>query len=182
MRFDTRSSSPIVLAGLLAALLGGCTGAPDQGLDAPIPDATIPDVTATPAPSGAAPDPEAGSTEFAQQLPLSGTFVSQWTETVGTVDIVRRADGTVWLTLTDFSTGTSPDLRLYLNEGAVLKNSDGMWTTDVGLNYEMDETVASDGTQEFEVTGAKYLTPIHSVSVMDYSAPDFNTYGSAPLE
>jgi hypothetical protein len=28
----------------------------------------------------------------------------------------------------------------------------------------------------------KDLTPIHSVSVMDYSAPDFMTFGSAALE
>jgi len=177
MRFTTRSSSPIVLAVLTAVFLSGCASAPDQGLDARTPDAT-----ATPAPSGAGTDPAAGLTEFEQQLPLTGTFVSQSTETVGTVEIARRDDGTVWVTLTDFSTGSAPDLRLYLNEGDLLKSSDDMWTTDVGLNYEMDEAVASAGTQEFKLEGATSMTPIHSVSVMDYSAPDFTTHGSAALE
>jgi hypothetical protein len=174
MASTARSSSPLVLAVLIAAFLGGCASAADQ-------DPPIREATATPSPSAATPD-EGGLSEFEQQLPLSGTFVSQWTETVGTVDIAQREDGTVWVTLTDFSTGAAPDLRLYLNEGVLLKNSDDTWTTDGGLNYEMDEAVASVGTQEFEVEGADHLAPIHSVTVSDYSPPDFHNHGSAPLD
>jgi hypothetical protein len=173
----------MVLAGLLAGSLAGCAVAPVQGTTS-VPTSTSASATADTAPSTGASstDPAAGSNGFVQQLPLAGTFVTQWTETVGTVDIAQRDDGTVWVTLTGFSTGSAPDLRLYLNEGELLKNGDDNWTIEEGLTYEMDERVVAVGTQEFEVAGAKDMASIHSVSVLDYSATDFNAHGSAALE
>lgn len=82
------------------------------------------------------------------------------------------------LTLTNFRTGSSPDLRLYLNEGALVKNTDDAWTTDGGDHYEV-AFVESAGTQEFEIRDTGLMPENHSVTVAEYPGLDF---GSAALE
>jgi len=118
---------------------------------------------------------------FERQLPLEGRFVSQWTETVGSVEIARRSDGSVWATLTDFSTGASPNLRFYLNEGGLVKNADGAWTTDGGLSSDIASVSASASPQEIEIRGSRQMDEIHSVTIFDYTGPDYLHFGSAPL-
>jgi hypothetical protein len=159
-------------ASLVALIVSGCASAPASSIQ----DTTS---TSTHGPSQAA---TPALSAFHQQLPLTGHFVSQWTETVGAVEIAQRADGSVWMTLTDFRTGPSPDLRIYLNDGALIKNSDGHWTVDGSSRYVVSGAVTnSEGIQEFEVRGSDLLPRIHSVTVMDYSAPDFLHFGSAGL-
>ncbi|WP_441790466.1 DM13 domain-containing protein [Leifsonia sp. YAF41] len=118
---------------------------------------------------------------FEQQLPLHGEFVSQRTETAGEVEIARRSDGTVWATLTNFSTGSSPNLRLYLNEGALVKNADGAWSAESGAGYDIAANIGPSGSQQFEIPGSYGMPEIHSVTVFDFTAPDFYHFGSAPL-
>ncbi|WP_166878044.1 DM13 domain-containing protein [Salinibacterium sp. ZJ450] len=175
MRIYLRLATALVLAGIIAVCSSGCSGAdPSDAGQAPTSMAT---------PSEAATqEAAAGLSEFEQQLPITGQFVNQWTETVGSVEIARRDNGTVWVTLTDFRTGSAPDLRLYLNEGALIKNSDDAWTTDVGARYELAGSVSENASvQEFEVPGAHTMDEIHSVTVRHYAAPDFPAFGSAPL-
>ncbi|WP_167040520.1 hypothetical protein [Salinibacterium sp. ZJ454] len=176
MRNDRRLTPAVVLAGLIALCSSGCSGA------APSVAGKVPTSTATPA-EVATQKAAAGLSEFEQQLPLTGQFVSQWTETVGSVEIARRDDGSVWVTLTDFRTGAAPDLRLYLNEGALIKNADDAWTTDVGVSYQLAGGVSESAiVQEFEVPGSHTMNQIHSVTVMYYSGSDgFPAFGSAPL-
>ncbi len=121
-----------------------------------------------------------GPSEFEQQLPLAGQFVTQGTETAGSVRIERRDDGAVWATLTDFRTGAAPDLRLYLNEGSLVKNPENAWTTEAGLAYEIASVSNSISTQEFEVRGSRMMTEIHSVTIADYSTSV--SFGSAALQ
>ena len=147
----------------LACGVSGCTPVPREGDGSPSASEL-----ATPA-------------GFEQQLPLVGEFVSQGTETVGDVEIVRHDDGTVWAHLSDFSTGSGGDLRLYLNEGALVKNSEGFWTVDVGTGYEMAGQLAASGTQEIEINGSQSMSQIQSVSVRDYTGPDYPILGSAAL-
>ncbi|KFF58623.1 hypothetical protein JF66_17240 [Cryobacterium sp. MLB-32] len=127
-------------------------------------------------------EPEAAATSaFEDQLPLTGQFVAQWADTAGSVEITRHRDGTVWATLADFSTGASPNLRLYLNEGKLVKNGDGAWATDSGTNYEIAPVQASGSSQEIQIPGSQYMTEIRSVTILDYTSPDFMNFGSAPL-
>ena len=179
MRFDLRQTSALVLAGVIVLCSSGCGSAPK-----PIVDSQAPKSTSTPSASpstDASQNDSAGMSGFERQLPLSEHFVSQGTETVGSVEIARRSDGTVWATLTDFSTGASPNLKLYLNEGELVKNADGAWTTDGGESQDIAPVSAPASKQEIEIRGSQRMDEIHSVTIVDYTGPDFLHFGSAPL-
>ncbi|WP_120339640.1 hypothetical protein [Cryobacterium soli] len=118
---------------------------------------------------------------FEQQLPLSGTFVSQGATTEGTVDIERRSDGSVWVLLDNFHTGDAADLRLYLNEDALVQDADGYWGSAAG-GYEIAVIDPSASTQEIEVPGAWDMSAIQSLTVSDYTPPDFPALGSVALD
>lgn len=183
MRFDLRQTAALVLGGVIVLLASGCASAPNASIDSQAPNSTS---TSTSTPS-TSPTPEAsqndslGMSRFERQLPLAGHFVAQGTETVGSVEIARRSDGSVWATLTDFSTGVSPNLKLYLNEGELVKNADGAWTTDGGLSQDIAPVRASDSTQEFEIRGSQRMGEIHSVTIVDYTGPEYQHLGSAAL-
>jgi hypothetical protein len=154
----------------VAVLLGGCTVTAGQ---VPPP----PSATAT-----ASGDAQASElSEFEQQLPLSGEFVSQAAATEGTVDIERRSDGSVWVLLEDFHTGDAADLRLYLKEDALLQDADGYWGSAEG-GYEIAVIDPGATSQEIEVPGAWVMPAIQSLTVMDYTSPDFPALGSVALD
>lgn len=100
---------------------------------------------------------------------------------LGSVEIARHSDGTVKATFTDFSTGTSPNLRLDLNEGDLVTHAEGAWTTEVGLTYEIAPVIPSASPQEVEIPGSNFMNEIHSVTIVDYTSPDYLNFGSAPL-
>jgi hypothetical protein len=180
MRFGLRPTSALVLAGAVVLSLSGCASASNQSFDSHVP--TTAGTPSLPPPEGETQDDAPALGEFDQQLPLFGDFVSQAAETVGSVEIARRSDGTVWVTLTNLRTGTSPNLRLHLNEGALVKNAEGAWTVDAGHSYEMPGGVsASAGTQEFEIPDSRLMNAIGSITIFDYSPPDYLNFGSAAL-
>ena len=181
MRFDIRQISIFALAGAFVLCSSGCVSAPLPSVDSHAPSSapSAPVPVATPAEANQNDPPQMSA--FEQQLPLTGQFVTQSTETVGSVEIARDSEGTIKATFTDFSTGTSPNLRLYLNEGGLVTNADGAWTTDAGLSYEIAPVMASASPQEVEIPGSNFMNEIHSVTVVDYTSPDFLHFGSAPL-
>jgi len=154
-------------------LLGGCTST--SAAVSP-PPATATDSAAEPADV-----PASDLSEFEQQLPLSGEFVSQATATEGTVDIERRSDGSVWVLLENFHTGDATDLRLYLKEDALIQDADGYWGSSEG-GYEIAVIDPGATTQEIEVPGAWDMAAIQSLTVMDYTPPDFPALGSVALD
>lgn len=118
---------------------------------------------------------------FEQQLPLSGTFVSQFAETTGTATIERRSDGSTWVTLAGFSTGEAADLRLYLKEGELVQGADGYWGDTAGYGYEI-ATISPDAPQqEIPVPGAGTMPVVRTLTVMDYAGPDYPSLGSVSL-
>ena len=81
-------------------------------------------VVAPPAPAPAADAPVAPAAPADQNAaataPIavaSGAFASQAHETTGKATVVKAADGTRVLTLTNFSTAPGPDLRVFLAPG-----------------------------------------------------------------
>jgi hypothetical protein len=155
----------------VAVLLFGSTASLDQ--------VSSPTATVLPTASGDA--PASDLSEFEQQLPLSGKFVSQATATEGTVDIERRSDGSVWILLENFHTGDAADLRLYLNEDPLVQDADGYWGSAAG-GYEIAVIDPGASTQEIEVPGAWEMTAIRSLTVSDYTPPDFPALGSVALD
>ena len=157
----------------ITVLLGGCTVASD-----PVPAPTGA-ASSSSAPSG---DVEASElSEFEKQLPLSGAFVSQAADTEGTVKIERRTDGSVWISIDNFHTGDTADLRLYLNEDALVQDADGYWGSAAG-GYEIAVIDPGASTQEIEVPGAWDMPAIQSLTVSDYTPPDFPALGSVALD
>jgi hypothetical protein len=118
--------------------------------------------------------------EFEQQLPLIGLFVSQATETSGTARIERRVDGSVWVILDDFRTGDASDLRLYLKADPLLQDADGHWGSAED-GYEIASIDPTAPTQEIEVPGARDMPAIRTLTVRNYVAPDYPAFGSAAL-
>ena len=119
--------------------------------------------------------------EFVQQLPLSGEFVSQAVETTGTVDIQRREDGSVWIVLENFQTGDATDLRLYLKQDALVQDADGHWGSSED-GYEIAAIDPGASTQEIEVPGAWDMPAMYTLTVRDYLPPDYPAFGSAALD
>lgn len=153
----------------LALTLSGCT------------------VPTVPAPTSmtsrtSAPTPSASPalSEFEQQLPLTGLFVSQATETSGTARIERRADGSVWVIIDDFRTGDASDLRLYLKTDPLLQDADGHWGSAED-GYEIASIDPTAPTQEIKVPGARDMPAMRTLTVRNYVAPDYPAFGSAAL-
>lgn len=165
-------------------VLSGCQVAPDP-VPTPVasptssPTASAPVDSAPVAPAPAAAEAPALS-EFERQLPLSGRFVSQAAETSGTVRIERRADGTVWVVLEDFRTADASDLRLYLKTDPLLQDADGHWGASEG-GFEIAPIDPARPTQEIEVPGAWDMPAIRTLTVRNYVAPDYPSFGSAAL-
>jgi hypothetical protein len=157
----------------VALLLSGCT-APSDG-------ASPPTTAASDSPTANGDRQTAELSEFEQQLPLGGEFVSQATATEGTVEIQRRDDGSVWVVLDDFQTGDASDLRLYLKEDALIQDADGHWGAAEGGN-EIAEIDPDEVHQEIEVPGAWTMSTIRSLTVMDYAGPDYPALGSVALD
>ncbi|GAA1825881.1 hypothetical protein GCM10009750_06440 [Agromyces salentinus] len=158
----------------LALAMCGCTVA-----TAPVPT-PVTSTAIEPAPSSSTASEPRALSEFEQQLPLTGSFVSQASDTTGTARIERRADGSVWVMLEDFQTGDASDLRLYLKTDPLLQDTDGHWGSAEG-GYEIASIDPSAPTQEIEVPGTWTMPAIQTLTVANYVAPHFPAFGSAAL-
>ncbi|ROP50196.1 MULTISPECIES: hypothetical protein [unclassified Rathayibacter] len=167
------------LAGVL--VLSGCTADETAGDES----STVAVESSGVDPAGS-PDPDASDdpqlSAFEQQLPLRGDFVSQQTETTGSVLIERRADGSTWATVTGFSTGDASDLRLQLKEGALEQDSSGAWVDTAGYSFDIGPLDPEQPDQEIAIPGAHTMPAIRTVSAMNYEGPDYPSFGSVSLE
>ena len=157
----------------IAMLLSGCTAASAE--------LTSPQAATDGSPTSSSDAPASDLSEFEQQLPLSGTFVSQAAATEGSVEIQRREDGSVWIVLENFDTGDAADLRLYLKEDELLQDADGYWGAAEG-GYELLLADPGASRQEIEVPGAWDMPEILTLTVADYTPPDFPALGSVALD
>lgn len=158
----------------LALAMCGCAVATVPG-PAPVTSRTI-----APTPSTSTATEPPALSEFEQQLPLTGSFVSQASDTTGTARIERRADGSVWVTLEGFRTGDASDLRLYLKTDPLLQDANGHWGSSES-GFEIASIDPTAPTQEIEVPGAWTMPAIRTLTVMNYVPPDFPAFGSAAL-
>lgn len=165
----------VVLTGVL--LLTGCTGL-GPGADRTPASEVVPSSSRS---TEAAASTAEQLSDFEQQLPMQGAFVSQQAETTGTALIERRSDGSTWVTLKDFETSGASDVRLSLKEGALEQDSSGAWVDTAGYSYEIGQLDPADPEQEIEIPGADLMPTIRTLTVMSYSAPDYPSLGSVAL-
>lgn len=160
----------------LALVISGC-GADVQPSPTPAttPTAATLEPTTRPSESPAALSP------FEQQLPLTGSFVSQAVETEGTVRIERRDDGSVWILLEGLRTGSASDLRVHLKPDLLERDAQGSWTTPVGgIRYEIGTIDPTVPDHAIEVPGAHEMPEMLTVTLFEYVSP-FPSFGSAAL-
>jgi len=155
-----------------AVLLGGCTVSAD-----PIPS---PPIVASSSPTTSGQADKSDLSEFEKQLPLTGTFVSQFADTEGTVKIERRSEGSVWIVIKDFHTGAASDLRLYLKADELVQDSDGHWGSSED-GYEIAVHDLDTANYEIEVPGAWDMPAMHTLTIRDYTPPDYPSLGSVAL-
>jgi hypothetical protein len=157
----------------VASLLGGCAS-----ISGPV---ASPTATSSSSPAASA-DVEASElSEFEKQLPLSGKFVSQAADTEGTVKIERRTDGSVWISIDNFHTGAASDLRLYLKEDALVQDAEGYWGSSED-GYSIAVLDLDTANFEIEIPGAWTMPAIQTLTIRDYSPPDYPALGSVALD
>ncbi|PPF32057.1 hypothetical protein C5D04_13650 [Rathayibacter sp. AY1D2] len=175
----SRIGITLAIAGVV--VLSGCTANETAGDESSRVAVESSGVDSAGSPGPAASDgPELSA--FEQQLPLRGDFVSQQTETTGSVLIERRADGSTWAILTDFSTGDASDLRLQLKEGALEQDSSGAWVDTAGYSFDIGPLDPEQPDQEIAIPGAHIMPALRTLTAMNYEGPDYPSFGSVALE
>jgi hypothetical protein len=91
-----------------------------------------------------------------------GMFHSVAHETRGTASILRLADGSRILRLTDFSTSNGPDVRVYLV--AASDASDNATVTRAGF-VELGKLKGTDGDQNYQVPANLDLSKYRAVTI-----------------
>ncbi|WP_425844803.1 hypothetical protein [Agrococcus sp. TSP3-2-1] len=162
---------------LVAVLLAGCAG---DGQSLPEPDVSASAPAIGEAAQRPTTPPEALSA-FEQQLPLTGSFVSQAVATEGTVRVERRDDGSVWLMIEGLRTSDSPDLRVHLKPDPLQQDAQGHWGTAAGGHrYEIATIDPTVPDHAVELPGAHDMPAMMTVTLFEYVEP-FPSFGSAAL-
>jgi hypothetical protein len=98
-------------------------------------------------------------------LLAKGTFVSHEHATKGSVQIVRRADGSRVLTIRDLDTTNGPDLRVWLTDQKVVRGSAGWHVFDDGAYVELGRLKGNRGDQAYAIPKQLDLGKYRSVTI-----------------
>lgn len=114
-------------------------------------DQLLPAVTQTTT-SGASPagDGSSGPAD-GPVLVASGSFVSHEHETTGMSSIYRLPDGSHQLALSDLSTSSGPDVRVWLSAGPVVEGLAGLKTAGEHEHLEVAPIKGNRGNQLYEL-------------------------------
>ncbi len=99
------------------------------------------------------------------RLLAEGRFVSHEHATSGTVQIVRRADGTRVLAIKDLDTSNGPDLRVWLTDQKVVRGSSGWTVFDDGRYAELGRLKGNRGDQAYLIPKRLDLAKYRSVTI-----------------
>jgi hypothetical protein len=121
--------------------------------------------------------PATTTAQTAEPTPLrSGTFHSGAHETKGTATLLRLADGTRVLRLTDFATSNGPDVQVYL--GKALDATDNETVTNAGF-FHVGALKGNLGDQNYDLPADLNLDEYHSVTI--WCRRFGVNFGTAPL-
>ncbi|HRQ00806.1 MAG TPA: hypothetical protein PK781_10140, partial [Terrimesophilobacter sp.] len=101
--------------------------------------------------------------------------------TEGTVSISQVSDTEFEIRLTDFTTGHSDDLRLYLSPGTLERHPEGHYYVTGEDQYELPGTIDPTTMEQVFRYELGYFppVPVHVFTVYDYAG--FTAFGSAAL-
>ncbi|MEV0443742.1 DM13 domain-containing protein [Streptomyces spectabilis] len=109
---------------------------------------------------------EAGSSAQAPPEDLArGKLISHEHETSGSVRILRLADGTRVLRLTDLSTSNGPALKVWLTDAEVKPGKDGWHVFDDGRHVSLGDLKGNKGDQNYTLPAGLDLNRYRSVTI-----------------
>ncbi|GHC52404.1 DM13 domain-containing protein [Streptomyces flavofungini] len=95
----------------------------------------------------------------------NGKLISHEHETSGSVRILRLADGTRVLRLTDLETSNGPALRVWLSDAEVKPGKDGWHVFDDGRHVSLGELKGNKGDQNYPLPADVDLDKYRSVTL-----------------
>ncbi|MBP2475425.1 hypothetical protein JOF53_004297 [Crossiella equi] len=106
----------------------------------------------------------------------TGAFVTQEHKTTGTATVLRLADGSQVLRLTELASSDGPDLHVWLTD----QTAGGEWGKyDDGRTVKLGKLKATHGNQNYAIPAGANLDGLRSVVIW---CDRFNVaFGSAPL-
>jgi hypothetical protein len=109
----------------------------------------------------------------------TGRFVGEVHKTSGRATVLKQADGSRLLRLTDFSTSNGPQLHVLLVDGRD-PNATRDFSLTVVKNIDLEDLKATQGDQSYQIPAAADLHTYNTVAI--YCEYLHSNFGSAPLE
>ncbi|GGR89899.1 hypothetical protein GCM10010252_31010 [Streptomyces aureoverticillatus] len=94
-----------------------------------------------------------------------GQLISHEHETSGSVRVLRLADGTRVLRLTNLETSNGPDLRVWLSDAEVKPGKDGWHVFDDGRHVNLGKLKGNKGDQNYTLPADVDLNRYSSVTI-----------------
>ncbi|MDT9698301.1 DM13 domain-containing protein [Streptomyces sp. P17] len=169
-----RVRKSLIVGVLVVAVVGGGFGLywfqpwklwQDETVDEALPVAvgtSAPSATADPSAPSATADPSAPA---GPRILARGELISQEHDTSGTVKLVRLADGSHVVRLENLDTSNGPDLRVWLTDAPVKKDTAGWRVFDDGRYVSLGKLKGNKGSQNYVVPADLDLTQYSSVSI-----------------
>jgi len=124
--------------------------------------------------ASAPPTPSAGPQRLA-----TGTFISHEHDTLGSVSILKLADGTRVLRLEGLRTSDGPDLKVWITDAKVVPGKAGWHTFDDGKYRNLGKLKGNEGNQNYAIPPDVDLATFRSISIW---CDRFNvSFGAAAL-
>ncbi|WP_030670963.1 DM13 domain-containing protein [Streptomyces sp. NRRL B-1347] len=111
------------------------------------------------------PLPVAAAGDDAPEGLADGELISHEHETSGSIRVLRLADGTRVLRLTDLDTSNGPALRVWLTDAEVKPGKDGWHVFDDGRHVSLGALKGNKGDQNYPLPADLDLNRYRSVSI-----------------
>ena len=124
-------------------------------------------------------EPAPAQTQDASTPIYTGRFVGEAHKTSGRATILKKADGTRLLRLTNFSTSNGPQLHVLLVDGQNPESSKDFSLTAV-KNVDLGNLKGNQGDQTYQLSGDVDLQKFNTVTI--YCERFHANFGSAALQ
>lgn len=106
-----------------------------------------------------------GQTQPQPQVLSTGSFVSHEHGTTGTAKVIKGGDGKRFLRIENLDTSNGPDLKVWLSDQPVKKDTGGWFVFDDGAYVELGSLKGNKGSQNYEIPASADLGKLTSVTI-----------------